>query len=359
MRLGLGREIMRSYRYFHLDVFSETLFGGNQLAVFLDARNLSTEQMQAIAKEMNFSETTFILPAESEETDVRMRIFTPAEELALAGHPTIGSTFALARSGAIEPGQTRPFVFGLGVGPIPVALTWSPAAVEDEAVSGSHATAGTPRELLFAWMSQPVPKFSATASDEDVLSPEHGIVAALGIDSSDMNAKLPVQIGSAGLPFLYVPLTSREAVDRSKLNFSKLQQFYNAAGIGEAKGCFVFSTEAGADKATVYSRMYAPNLGIPEDPATGSASGPLGCYLVLNGAVPIAEAGSILNLQGVKMGRRSSIYISISVAEAGGEVTEVGPGGLSSTDSGCNSIEIDRVQVGGKSVTAGEGTIFL
>lgn len=349
---------MRSYRYFHLDVFSETLFGGNQLAVFLDASSLSTEQMQAIAKEMNFSETTFVLPAESEETDVRMRIFTPAEELALAGHPTIGSTFALVRSGVIEPGRAKPFVFGLGVGPIPVALTWSPAAVE------SATSGGASQELLFAWMSQPVPKFSAAASAKDVLSREHGIIAALGIAASDVDATLPVQIGSAGLPFLYVPLASREAVDRSKLNFARLQQFYSAAGIGEAKGCFVFSTEeAGEDNATVYSRMYAPNLGIPEDPATGSASGPLGCYLVMNGVVPIEEAANILNLQGVKMGRRSSIYISISAAEAGGEVAEAGARGESSSgDTGNNNkkkIEIKRVQVGGKSVTAGEGTIFL
>ena len=113
----------RSYRYLHYDVFTDHLFGGNQLAVFLDGRGLSTETMQAIAKEMNFSETTFVLPRESKETDVRMRIFTPGEELPTAGHPTIGSTFALARSGVIEPKRER-FVFGLGIGPVPVTLTW-------------------------------------------------------------------------------------------------------------------------------------------------------------------------------------------------------------------------------------------
>src|SRR5436190_3459771 len=114
----------RSYRYFHYDVFTDHLFGGNQLAVFLDARGLSTETMQAIAKEMNFSETTFILPVEQPGTDVRMRIFTPGEELPAAGHPTIGSTFALARSGVIDPKRDR-FVLGLGIGPVPVALTWN------------------------------------------------------------------------------------------------------------------------------------------------------------------------------------------------------------------------------------------
>src|SRR5262245_51964853 len=102
----------RSYRYLHYDVFTDHLFGGNQLAVVLDGRGLSAETMQAVAKEMNFSETTFVLPAERTDTDVRMRIFTPGAELPMAGHPTIGSTFALARTGVIEPGRDR-FVFGL------------------------------------------------------------------------------------------------------------------------------------------------------------------------------------------------------------------------------------------------------
>src|SRR6185436_4571977 len=130
----------RSYRYLLLDVFTDHLFGGNQLAVFLDGRGLTTETMQAVAREMNFSETTFILPAERSDTDVRMRIFTPGSELPIAGHPTIGSTFALARTGVIAPAREW-FVFGLGAGPVPVALTWQQS------------------ELRFAWMTQPLPAF--------------------------------------------------------------------------------------------------------------------------------------------------------------------------------------------------------
>src|SRR6266581_6409182 len=103
---------VRSYRFLQLDVFTGHVFGGNQLAVFPDGRGLSTETMQAIAKEMNFSETTFVLPAEQPGTDFRLRIFTPGSELPVAGHPTIGSTFALARAGALEPGRAS-FVFGL------------------------------------------------------------------------------------------------------------------------------------------------------------------------------------------------------------------------------------------------------
>src|SRR5256714_13641662 len=113
----------RSYRYLHYDVFTDHLFGGNQLAVILDGRGLSTDTMQAIAREMNFSETTFVLPPEQAGTDARLRIFTPGSELPMAGHPTIGSTFALARAGVIAPGRER-IVFGLGVGPTPVSLLW-------------------------------------------------------------------------------------------------------------------------------------------------------------------------------------------------------------------------------------------
>src|SRR6185295_11914496 len=143
----------KSYRYLHYDVFTDHLFGGNQLAVFLDGRGLSTETMQAIAKEMNFSETTFVLPPERRDTpgipdiDVRMRIFTPGEELPAAGHPTIGSTFALARTGVIDPHRDR-FVFGLGIGPVPVTLTW-----KDD-------------DLSFAWMTQKTPTFGEPIADK-------------------------------------------------------------------------------------------------------------------------------------------------------------------------------------------------
>ena len=322
---------MRSYRYFHLDVFTASLFGGNQLAVFLDGRGLTTEDMQAIAKEMNFSETTFILPPERDDTDTRMRIFTPAAELALAGHPTIGSTFALARAGVIAPGRSEPFVFGLGVGPIPVSLSWS-------------SSTGT-SQLKSAFMSQPVPKFSPAAKREHLTL----IADALHISGDDLDGKLPVQIGSAGLSFLYVALTTREAVDRSRLDYNKLKHFYATAGIGEAKGCFVFTaapSTARTDTATVYSRMFAPNLGIEEDPATGSASGPLGCHLVLNHVVPPEKWGQIVNLQGVKMGRASTIHIAITTKDGATADAEEAP-------------EITKVVVGGESVVAGEGTIFL
>ena len=136
---------MPSFRYLHLDVFTDSPLEGNQLAVFPEPEGLDTEMMQAITREMNFSECTFIFPPER-GGDVKMRIFTPAEELHMAGHPTIGSTFALAAEGTIARGRTD-FVFELGVGPTPVSLEWEDGA------------------LAFAWMTQQLPKFGGVISD--------------------------------------------------------------------------------------------------------------------------------------------------------------------------------------------------
>src|SRR5215467_11175621 len=188
--------VPKSYRYLHLDVFTDRLFGGNQLAVFLDGRGLATDTMQAIAKEMNFSETTFVLPPERPDTDVRMRILTPGAELPIAGHPTIGSTFALARAGVIAPDREQ-FVFGLGVGPVPVALTWRSD------------------ELSFAWMAQPLPTFSAPT-----IKPA-AAAAALGLpEAAVAGTSLPVQVVSCGVSFLYVPLTTRAAVDGATIDMA-------------------------------------------------------------------------------------------------------------------------------------------
>ena len=303
---------MRSYRFIHLDVFTDRLFGGNQLAVFLDGRGLPSETMQAIAKEMNFSESTFVLPSELRGTDVRMRIFTPAEELPMAGHPTIGSTFALARSGAIGPDRER-FVFGLGIGPVPVSLTWNK------------------KDLAFAWMTQPTPTFGRPVADQQ------SAAKVLGLPQSAVSStRLPVQVVSCGVPFLFIPLSTRRAVDSAVLNLDALGELYRSGGI-EAHGVFLFSPQPGRDKATVYSRMFAPGLGIREDPATGVASGPLGCYLVRHEVVAPKRAGAMLSLQGVSMGRPSHVHISVGVS--GGR--------------------IDSVRVGGEAVVAGEGTLYV
>ena len=298
--------------YLHYDVFTREPFTGNQLAVFLDGRGLHPSQMQALAREMAFSESTFMLPAESPDTDVRMRIFTPGTELPMAGHPTIGSTFALAEAGVIKPGAER-FVFGLGVGPTPVALEWS------------HD------RLRFAWMTQLNPTFGQVVSDLQV------VAAALGVRRDDIAGELPIQEISCGVPFLIVPMVSREAVDRAVSEVGPLRRLGEA--IGSNLPVFLFTTAPGTPPATVYSRMFAPHFdaGIPEDPATGGASGPLGCYLVHYGLVAGEAAQRILSLQGQAMGRPSRIHIRI--------------------DGTRN--QITKVEVGGEAVLVAKGTLVV
>jgi trans-2,3-dihydro-3-hydroxyanthranilate isomerase len=288
-------------RYLHLDVFTSTPFEGNQLAVFPQPRReIAADLMQRIAAEMAFPESTFVFPREG-AGDVRMRIFTPGEELPMAGHPTIGTTFALAAEGVIERGRTE-FVFELGVGPTPVSLEWND------------------RGLSFAWMTQPLPSFGPEVADRDALA------AALGVEARDIVHDLPVEAVSSGVPFLFVPLATREAVDRVSIERRALARTLHAA-CGRELPVFLFTTDRGRDAGaeTVYSRMLAPGFGIAEDPATGGASGPLGSYLLHHGAVSASQARALLSLQGVAMRRPSRIHISIDSRD--GTITHVRVGG--------------------------------
>ena len=284
--------------YLFYDVFTDRPLLGNQLAVFPDARGLTTAQMQAIAREINFSESTFILPAERPDTDVRMRIFTPAVEMPMAGHPTVGSTFALAHLGVI-PARARRFVFGLNVGPTPVDLEWD---------------GDRPR---FAWMTQGRPAFSHVVRDRDA------VASAIGLRPEDLVENLPIQEVSCGVPYLFVPLRDRDAVDRATGDAVAMLQLPDLSRAHPAILLFAFGGRRETD--TTYSRMFAPSLGVLEDPATGSAAGPLGCYLVEQGLVTSEQAREMTNAQGVKMGRASRIYMSITGAP--GAITDVKVGG--------------------------------
>jgi trans-2,3-dihydro-3-hydroxyanthranilate isomerase len=158
---------------------------------------------------------------------------------------------------------------------------------------------------------------------------------AIGVDAAAIRStRLPVQEVSCGVPFVFIPLATRADVDAASPNLDAFNRLCEAAGV-DNHAMFVFSCEPGPDGATVYSRMFAPGLGVHEDPATGSASGPLGCYLVRHGAVPPDQAGTILSLQGVKMGRPSRVHIAIGLD--GGDIT--------------------RVQAGGEAVLVGEGYV--
>lgn len=297
--------------YLHLDVFTARRFEGNQLAVFLDARDLDPRAMQTIAREMNFSESTFLLPAERPDTDVRMRIFTPGVELPMAGHPTIGTTFALAHTGVIAPGRDH-FVFGLGVGRTRVELTW------------------TGLDLSFAWMDQRIPDVRQPVASVD------RICRAIGVDpAAHTRTGRPAQEISCGVPYILVPLATRADVDAALPDMNLLREIQSAFG-NEHTGIYVFSTESHDDDVTAYSRMFAYGLGIAEDPATGSACGPLGAYLVLQRLVTGDAATRMVSWQGVAMGRPSRIHIAITT-----------------TDTGA----VSRVQVGGQAIIVAKGSL--
>jgi trans-2,3-dihydro-3-hydroxyanthranilate isomerase len=304
---GAAARLPNLRRYLHYDVFTERAHTGNQLAVFMEPAGLSTEAMAAMTREMNYSECTFVFPADAAGTDIRLRIFGRGGEMQFAGHPVIGSTFALADEGLVSPAKSG-VTFGLGIGPTPVALEWE---------------AG---RLRFAWMTQQRPTYGAS------LPPTPALAAAMGVEAAQLVPDLPVQEVSCGSAFFYAPLTTRAAVDAVQMNGRELDAIFKQAGV-QRRGLFVFTTEKGADGATVYSRMVGATGS--EDPATGSASGPLGCYLVKHGLVPAAAADTITSSQGVKMGRPSRIHIRL---------------GLSGTD-------IARVQVGGTSVLVGDGRL--
>lgn len=284
--------------YHLLDVFTNCQFGGNQLAVFPDPpADLPTRIMQRIAAELNLSETTFVFPPEDSANDFRLRIFTPAAELPMAGHPTIGTAYMLARLGSLGRLEgDKTIVFEEGVGPIDVTI---------------HADEkGNPSAV---WMRQPIPQFFDTYEDRSVLA------EMLSLTASDIRGDLPAQVVSSGLPFLFVVLNSLDAVKKIRFRADKWAE--HLAGT-EAQNIFVTTLETVNEDATAHSRMFAPALGISEDPATGSASGPLGAYLLRYGLV---HASDMISEQGFEMGRPS--FISIKVEANGETFSEVSVGG--------------------------------
>lgn len=288
---------MQQLHYQLVDVFTQQRFGGNQLAVFVDGDQVDPVLMQTLARELNLSETVFVLPPDDPAHDFRLRIFTPAHELPLAGHPTVGTAFVLNHLGKITPDSS--IICEEGVGPIPVTVEETDAGI-------------------IAWMQQPIPQLGSIFEDRAV------IAALLSLDESDLVADLPVQALSAGVPFLYVPVKSLDAMQRIRIRLDLWEAHLKD---WEAPHIFVFSTETEANDATVHSRMFAPEMGISEDPATGAASGPLGVYLVEHGLVAADEVQQIISEQGIEMGRPSRIQIRVTVDK--GTINAVYVGGYS------------------------------
>ena len=290
---------MRRLHYHRVDVFTDLAFGGNPLAVITNGRGVSDETMQAIAKEFNLSETTFVLPPDDPRHDWRVRIFTPANELPMAGHPTVGTTFVLAREHMIRrDGRETNIVLEEGVGPVPVRVEFE---------------AGEP---VFAEMSQPLPTFGPRLEDAAAAA------RMLSLEEADVDTSLPLEVVSCGVPFLFVPLRSLDAARRARPRVDLIEA---AATDGIPPTVFVFTREVEHASSTVHSRMFAPGMGITEDPATGGASGPLGCYLVRHGLVACDPAAEILSEQGLEMGRPS--FIKIRIERSGDDITAVRVGG--------------------------------
>lgn len=300
---------MKEYRFIQVDVFTDTPFGGNPLAVFPEAEGLTTEEMQCLAREMNLSETTFVLPPQVTGADFKVRIFTPAKELPFAGHPVVGTHWVLAHVGSVELREPVTQVrFELGVGVLPTDLWVSDGRVV---------------------MTQDRPTFYAILEDVTEL------VAGLGLPpEAIIETGLPVQVVSTGVPQMMVPVRSLAEVrslNAGQLNIAALNRACRAVGT-ECVMVFTFETER--PEGTVHVRMFAPLLGVPEDPATGSANGALGAYLVhhasagsaLRRAVPVTELTThILSEQGAELGRPSTLHVEVD--SVGDEITAIRVGG--------------------------------
>ncbi len=295
-----------SHRFVIADVFTETAFGGNQLAVFPDARGLSDRAMQALAREFNFAETTFVLPPRDPRHTRRVRIFTPRTELRFAGHPTVGTAAVLACLGLVEGrDRTTTVVFEEGVGPVMVEIQLGGAAA-----------------------------FSRLVLEKEVESPSMlpaGQAAAATLSLPE-EAVLEAWFASIGLPFCFIHLANKETVDRAALDRTAW-----AASFAEAwaPSLFLFAGEL-APASRLYARMFAPAYGIEEDPATGSASAALaGC---LSDRSPIRDGTLTWQVdQGVAMGRPS--LIEASAEKRHGRTV--------------------KVKVGGSTVLVGEGSMTV
>ncbi len=281
---------MKKLRYFLVDVFTDRSFGGNQLAVFTDGRDLSPQLMQQLAREINFSETTFVLPPQDSGNDFWVRIFTPAVEMPMAGHPTVGTAFVLGREQLIAQAEPETMIrFEEGVGVIPVRVQWQN---------------GQPGLIK---MSQPLPQFGLEFPNRAV------IAEMLSLEPDEVDPDYPLQVVSCGVPFLYVPLKNLAAIRRAKLRLDLWEQQLKDFA---SPHLFLFTTETELKNSAVHCRMFAPALGIVEDPATGAASGPLGCYLAkYDRRLPAADRRqnqiSFISEQGFEIGRPSLIHIEI------------------------------------------------
>jgi trans-2,3-dihydro-3-hydroxyanthranilate isomerase len=275
------------------DVFTDRPFTGNPLLVVPDARGLTAAQMQAVAREINYSESTFVLPAKNTAHSYWQRTFVPVKEIPYAGHPTVGTAFVMAALGRIATGAPD------GVVPITIEVGFGPLALELLKADG---------RVSRVRMEQGEPVWKEPVEGDDV---KGQVAAALGVPFDALHPELPPQAVGTGNTFLMVPLTSVAAVSSALADTRMLNHIEKELSV---LGLFFFAFDEVAGRTRLRARMFAPGAGVPEDPATGSAAGPLGVYLALHGAVPggIAEGrGSFMIDQGVEMGRPSELEVTV------------------------------------------------
>lgn len=307
---------MRKYEFYQLDVFTGQAFTGNALAVFPEADGIGDAEMQRIAREMNLSETVFVLP--SEKALRRLRIFTPMRELPLAGHPVVGTWNLLAHLGVVPP--VADGLVGieqeLNLGVLPVDIEFRAGRVEQVIMTQAAFEAG------------------AVVTDPDEIEK---LAAGLGLRVDDLaiGENLPAQVVSTGIGSLAVPVASLAALGRCRINSAPLTEVYLAYG---AVGCFAFTFETKESDSNIHARFFAPDDNIPEDPATGSACGSLSGYLMHHGQ--LETDGKIARLkieQGDFIDRPSRIFAEIT-GEKG---------------------NVEKVRIGGRSVIVARGEIFF
>jgi trans-2,3-dihydro-3-hydroxyanthranilate isomerase len=309
---------MPKYRFIQLDVFTSNALEGNPLAVFPDARELSDTLMQKIAREMNLSETVFVLPSSDITALRRLRIFTPMRELPFAGHPIVGTWTALALEGVPLVSEGGSGVINLkhevGIGVLPVDITFE---------------GGVPIRVT---MTQG--RFETGAEIRDPAELER-IAEGLGIEVADFDSLLPVQVASTGIRALIVPVKLLAVLGKCRINSSVLSEAYLKVG---AIGCYAFTRETRSGGAA-HARFFAPDDNIPEDPGTGSAAGSLSGYLVHHGALNDSgnNVHSFMIEQGDFIDRPCRIF-----AEVAGRTGNV-----------------ERVRIGGSAVIVARGELIL
>ncbi|WP_062238453.1 PhzF family phenazine biosynthesis protein [Fictibacillus sp. FJAT-27399] len=303
---------MKPLTYTLVDVFTDKPFSGNQLAVFLDDTGLTTEMMQKIARELNLSETVFVQSPSNPANDKKLRIFTPDVELPMAGHPTLGAGYVMAHKGLLEASEGKnEWIFEEGVGDIPVTVYMENGRV------------------LNVEMNQPMPLFGEYFEDRALAA------KLLSLSPEDVTGELPIRTVSTAVPFLFIPVRSLDAMKRINFRTDIWEKYFSQNP--STKHIFAFTAETEMKDSTVHSRMFAPAMGISEDPATGAASGPLGAYIVEHTDIAQNQQGvyRIRSEQGFEMGRPSIIDITIRKEK-----------------------EYEEVKIGGCSVIMGSGELL-